>query len=160
MQLNALSRLNNLIHIQNMEHLVYNNYYIITLSLPSIPQPNSMFDHNIVVRYKGYYKNGAAEKISAIFHHRVSNNYFEALTLYTNVCQNYILNNNDICSWESHIYADRFKVSKDITPTIKRICSVFKQLLNKRKTLIILTTRHLRFPVDIQQYIFKKYFGI
>jgi hypothetical protein len=109
------------------------------------------------VQYKGYYKTN--DKISHIFHHKINGDFVEAIMMFSSICQNYILDDNDNHEWESHIFQDRFVVLKVITEEVQLACNIFKEKLRKKKCLVLMTLHKLDLQNNIQQHIFNLYFG-
>jgi hypothetical protein len=140
----------------------YNDYCVVSINHPILAHfPNDIvnkYTKRVHMQFKRFYIDKITQKTSFIFHHNVMN-FMEVQMIFTHLCQNYILQYDNVYSYESHIYDDRFVVDKVITSTIKRACDAFKQSLNKRKCIVQMTLNKLEFPYDIKHRIFNAYFG-
>lgn len=142
--------------------LKYNDYCVVSIYHPILAHfPTdtvNKYTKHLSMQFKGYYVDEITKKKSYIFHHNVMD-FMEVQMVFIHLCQNYILQYDNVYSYESHIYDDRFVVDKVITSTIKRARDAFKQSLNKKKCFVHMTLNKLNLPYDIKQRIFTIYFG-
>lgn len=120
---------------QDVMEFIYNHFYVISIEHPylrHLPQELVQeYTKNIVVQFKGwYYTDKSQQNRSIILHHNVKD-FCISVMLLSHICRNHVIDDNDICYWESHIFRKSFIVNRDITHIIKRACLKFKQLLKK-----------------------------
>lgn len=113
--------------------LIYNHFYVISLEHPYLnhcpPELAKKYTKNIIVQFKGwYYENATEKKQGIMFHHNVLD-FCGAMMTLSHVCPNYVIDDDDECYWESHIFRERFIVHRDITSIVLRACCKFKRLL-------------------------------